>query len=758
MSADPAAGPRHSGGSMRRVAVLVGIDAYPGSARLKGCVDDAADMAACLSLEQYCFDCREIYDSGATRAALLGALGAECYSSEPGDTLLFYFAGHGQVLGDHGHLVTVDGAMYDPGISLAHLGQMMESAGRNFQHVVTVLDCCHAGGAITWVDSRPLRAGDVERDVRAANESRCVLAACRPEENAYGDESHGYFTRALLDGLLGDAVDFGGAVTIFGLHDYVCRVIPPALQTPVFKGDAAGAVILGTGFEPRAGAPLPSEDLARTLAKAESLVDEYYYLEHVELGTRDRRVSGGAMKCEVALEPLLSWLDQTQRALPDIKRNSRWSELRDLAYASRGRLADIVVGQQTRFGLVRSNLGHGGFGHVWEIDSDGDRRLAFKVFHGNELDDETKVQRFQNGYRAMRRLAHPRIVRVHEMTEAPLGFVMDAVPGENLRRAYLDDADLGSKLRILIDISDTIEFAHGAKVIHRDIKPENIIISYSEDGQRLPYLTDFDLAYHETNRTMTVTAGAVGGVINYAAPEQLFNANSTVARAATVDVFAFARLMFFVLVGHDPSPQDAAKDRVKFVRYLNDAADDRAAEILLKLYEEATSHDPADRPQRMAHVKERLLAAEAFVMAASGTDSIAEEDFCSRFGHSFAGVGRYEADADSVRMRSLSGTLDIVLRNKGLSSKSRNQVNLEAELSVTAQIPIGDLVTGSGSRSAINSRLDKVLKRHQNTTRHSGNTGSYQVFVEVRDVELSVSGLNRIFAIVTDVVAGIEQW
>ncbi|NEE21531.1 hypothetical protein G3M58_85600, partial [Streptomyces sp. SID7499] len=86
-------------------------------------------------------------------------------------------------------------------------------------------------------------------------------------------------------------------------------------------------------------------------------------------------------------------------------------------------------------------------------------------------------------------------------------------------------------------------------------KPENIIISYGTDGNLEPYLTDFDLAYHETNRTMTANFG-VGGVLNYAAPEQLYEPNAKTARSETVDVFSLGQLMFFLITGRDPNPEN----------------------------------------------------------------------------------------------------------------------------------------------------------------------------------------------------------
>src|SRR3954465_7779882 len=117
-------------------------------APLTGCVADANDVAAALSLEQFGFDCEVVLDGRATRSSVLTSIGERAYAGERHEFLLVYFAGHGQGLGDYGHLVTVDGAPHDPGVSLAHVGQLMESAGNNYAHVLAVLDCCHSGAAL----------------------------------------------------------------------------------------------------------------------------------------------------------------------------------------------------------------------------------------------------------------------------------------------------------------------------------------------------------------------------------------------------------------------------------------------------------------------------------------------------------------------------------------------------------------------------------------------------------------------------------
>ncbi|WP_202638206.1 protein kinase domain-containing protein [Bailinhaonella thermotolerans] len=736
--------------------MIVGLDHYVSAPALQGCEQDAKDMATCLSFDQYDFDSKILLNGQATRSKILQSLSEIAYSEAGGEILLFYFAGHGQVLGQAGHLVTYDSQPFDPGISLSHLAQIMESASLRFRHVVSILDCCHAGAAFTWTGSRPLQSGDIEREVLTVNESRCVLAACRPEQVALElpEGAGGVFTRALTEGLLDAAVNWDGEVTLLSLFEYISEAIPKEFQTPVFKGDIAGTVVLGKGFTPRQGRQIDRGELLQTLAKAHHLVDQYHHLQLRELSERNIRLRQGSKICSAELESIVGWFDETERSLADLRRNQDWVNLTGRVREFRKNLADLSPGEETRYGRVLRHLGHGGYGHVWEIEGADGKLYAMKLFHGNELDDEVKVQRFTNGYHNMRKLQHPRIVRVHSLMHAPFGFVMDAIPGENLR-SHIGNDNPELILRLMIDICETVQHAHSQKVKHRDIKPENIIIVRSDDDRFTPYLTDFDLAYHETNRTVTTNIG-VGGVINYAAPEQLFEPNAKHSRSETVDVFSLAQLMYFLVTGRDPSGENFDRNKQILTRELGSWIDDRAAAILIDLYTRSTSKTPAERPQSVVEFVTPLRNAESLIHIASGSDQIDEDDLCRRVGHAYAGLKQYTCTEDNCRMTSPSGQIEIIVRLKDV--RVNRMAVIEIEFSVIDKIPVPGFKTGKSARESINMRLDKIFPRSSNVRRHPGNKGAYQVFMIMEKVPLDVKGLARITEVISKTVAGIEQW
>lgn len=734
--------------------MIVGIDTYP-DAPLRGCRNDAESIAECLSISQYAYDCAVLLDQDATRPAILSTLGARAYGDGKGGVLVFYFAGHGQVLGDQAHLVSVDGTQFDPGISLAHIAQLMESASAHYRHVVTILDSCHSGAAFTWTNSRPLQAVDIERGVHTVNESRCVLAACRPEQLANEVAGHGVFTAALLEGLLGDAANENGDITILNLFEYATSQMSDLEQVPVFKGDFAGTVALGSGFPSRTGKPLSTADRSKELAKAHALLDEYHYRSQIELSNADHRDREGLRACAIELEPIIKWFDDTEHGSASIVTDKNWQALRRDLSNYQAALAPFRLGQRIVEGELVEKLGVGGFGNVWRVLNTNSDEIAYKIYHPSELFDEVKVQRFINGYSNMRKLDHPRIVAVKKLSVAPLGIVMDYVPGANLRQAYFDRADPTTCLRVLRDVAETVEHAHLRGVRHRDIKPENIIIAYNERSEPVPYLTDFDLAYHQTNRTVTAMFG-VGGVLNYAAPEQLYTPTAAAARAVTVDIFSIAQLAFFIITGEDPASGNIPKNEDRLRKVLNGWTEQNSATILLDLYVQCSQKNPEDRPQSMSEFSGAILRAEAFASAASNTATVLEKDFCERLAFLYSGVDSYSTTGNTVSLASLSQQVSILIRNKGTSLKGHEYIDLEFELSVTGTLPVGAVTSGSSGRKSLNQRLDKVLARYPNATRHPGNKGTFQTYVAVKNVPLSTSGVASALEVLNAVVACVD--
>jgi len=180
----------------RRAALIVGIDDYAEFPPLQGCVNDADAVQALLSRNEdqsLNFEARPLTSrqpADVSAEALRAAL-EDLFTNKDVDTALFYFAGHGTLLGgNQGHLCTADGNNGLPGIPLNQvLGFANASPAPN---KFIVLDCCHAGSIRDLV----VAGGNAP-----LSEGVAILAACRDDQYAQETGGRGLFTSLLCDAL-----------------------------------------------------------------------------------------------------------------------------------------------------------------------------------------------------------------------------------------------------------------------------------------------------------------------------------------------------------------------------------------------------------------------------------------------------------------------------------------------------------------------------------------------------------------------------
>jgi tetratricopeptide (TPR) repeat protein/tRNA A-37 threonylcarbamoyl transferase component Bud32 len=147
------------------------------------------------------------------------------------------------------------------------------------------------------------------------------------------------------------------------------------------------------------------------------------------------------------------------------------------------------------FGHIRVTqvVGQGGMGDVYGgYDEKLERKVALKVLNDDQrLDDEAR-ERLLREARALSRLDHPNICRIHDYIETPdLDLlVLEYIDGQTLHEAMRGRISHHEKLRIAIAIADVLVLAHRAGIVHRDLKPENVMLT--KDGQ--VKVLDFGLA------------------------------------------------------------------------------------------------------------------------------------------------------------------------------------------------------------------------------------------------------------------------
>ncbi|MBL4846480.1 MAG: serine/threonine protein kinase [Planctomycetes bacterium] len=254
---------------------------------------------------------------------------------------------------------------------------------------------------------------------------------------------------------------------------------------------------------------------------------------------------------------------------------------------------------------VGASLGAGGMGAVYRAEQMATGRLvALKAPHlGANPDD---LARFEREGRAMARLSHPNLLRVHTVIQsesAPL-LVLEFAPGgslaERLRTGPVSESEA---LEWIGALASGLATAHGAGVLHRDIKPQNVL--FGDEGR--PKLADFGLAKAGGDSRLTETHALLGTPL-YMAPEQARGEPAS----PKVDVYSLGAVLYHCLTGRPPLLQRATL--LSLLHRLQDEAPPSFASLgvevspgLESLCSACLAKDPRQRPSA-AEVAESIRA------------------------------------------------------------------------------------------------------------------------------------------------------
>lgn len=205
-------------------ALIVGINNYP-SSPLRGCINDATDVAAILETHgdgSPNFDVRLCKDVP-TKSELKGFI-IDLFSGV-NETALLYYSGHGFINDVGGYLVTPDSKINDEGVSMDEILSIANDSKATNR--VIILDCCHSGA----FGSPKTTGGKSAHIVDGVS----ILTASRDDETSLEINGHGVFTNLLLDALQGGASDLRGHITPGSIYAYIDQALGPWDQRPVFK-------------------------------------------------------------------------------------------------------------------------------------------------------------------------------------------------------------------------------------------------------------------------------------------------------------------------------------------------------------------------------------------------------------------------------------------------------------------------------------------------------------------------------------------
>ncbi len=262
-----------------------------------------------------------------------------------------------------------------------------------------------------------------------------------------------------------------------------------------------------------------------------------------------------------------------------------------------------TLGRLDRFEILRL-LGEGGMGQVYLAREPlTDTQVAIKVMKPQSADDPREVHRFLTEARHMYRLAHPRILRVLEVSDRPAGpyYVMPYIAGGSLlgRCKPEDPMPEAETLAIARQVAEALAHAHSHGLIHRDLKPGNVLL----DKEGNAYLTDFGLVRTIMNDSMVdASASHLEGTAPYMSP--------AVARGEAedtrCDIYAFGALLYELLTGQPPytgrTPQIILDQVLKGPPCPLLSRNPKANPALVKIAEGCMARELRDRYASMADV------------------------------------------------------------------------------------------------------------------------------------------------------------
>jgi len=242
--------------------------------------------------------------------------------------------------------------------------------------------------------------------------------------------------------------------------------------------------------------------------------------------------------------------------------------------------------------LVR-RLGVGGFGEVWDAESDSGVRSAIKVSHQTIDNTNPAVQKELQNLKLIRALTgHPHIVSLLDYWVVS-GYLVTrwelATDGTllDMLERYRQDGQPGIPLKQLIkwiyEAADGLDFLHEKGIYHRDIKPQNLLLFHGHVK-----LGDLGLAKLVGASTASHTGS---GTFGYLPPEAWEEHRLT----RSVDLYSLAATYIKLRTGQEPFGRNPVEifERQRTGRPVLDGLLPEEADLV----RQALAPRPEDRPR-----------------------------------------------------------------------------------------------------------------------------------------------------------------
>lgn len=260
---------------------------------------------------------------------------------------------------------------------------------------------------------------------------------------------------------------------------------------------------------------------------------------------------------------------------------------------------------------VQRVLGEGGMGVVYlasmSIGGDGsrDRPVAVKVLRPSVM-SAAGIRALEREVDAMLRLLSiPSVARIVDADLKEVGgyIVSDYIDGWPLHYFVRDvGVSVRERMRLFIDICDTMAAVHQQGIIHRDIKPSNILIRRQRQGHRWqPVIVDFGISADRASNPQEQLDYV--GTPGFMAPEQRSDPGQVGVRT---DVYALGMTLYWLL--HERLPGGDGEPKTAGARVGLEALGRVGAERVHEIMQKCLRPRPVERYQSAAEVADALRA------------------------------------------------------------------------------------------------------------------------------------------------------
>ncbi|MFB5281803.1 caspase domain-containing protein [Peribacillus sp. Hz7] len=235
-----------------KYALIIGIEDYKlGINKVHYASNDANAFKKAMLLNG-CEDSNIhiLVNEDATTSSILSTLHKLSYEIKENDELIFFFAGHGEIVKGRQYLITYDTSYSNIPSTAIPLDELFSNI-RNFKRVTIFLDSCHSGMQLNALQ----RGGEIlEKDpfeLLKGLEYQVAFASCKNGEKSYGSDKlqHGTWTYHVIQALTGAAPSSiykpNGGLPSSSLQEYLNEYVPSfvrqehgdeKVQTPWFFG------------------------------------------------------------------------------------------------------------------------------------------------------------------------------------------------------------------------------------------------------------------------------------------------------------------------------------------------------------------------------------------------------------------------------------------------------------------------------------------------------------------------------------------